>query len=74
MAAPVRSTSTSSRPVLWFGLGALLFGVGYVAYDRYKEGKRRIAYFDKHAPEIIESVLPGFGKRIAEVGQARSRS
>ena len=63
----------TQHPLLWLGAGVVLFGAGYLVYNRVQEGRRRIAFLNEYAPNIIDAVLPGQGKRIAEIGQARKR-
>ena len=55
----------------WLASGVAVVGGGYLVYQKYQEGRAKLAYLDRHAPDIIDRFVPGGqGRAIAEFGRA----
>lgn len=56
---------------VWAGGGAALAGIGYLVYRKVEEGRAKLAFLDRHAPEIVDRFVPGgHGRTIAAYGRA----
>lgn len=54
----------------WVGGGALLVGIGYLAYRKYQEGVAKKRVLEKYAPSFFEKYLGDWGKPAHEYSQA----
>lgn len=70
VASSAAPTKTGLPWWFWVAGGVFVFGVGYVVYRKYQEGKAKAAYIHKEAPGLLEKYLPGYGSKAYGYTQA----
>lgn len=71
--APVGETLQTGLGLPWWfwtAGGVVLVGAGYLLYRKYQEGRAKARFIHKHAPNLLERYIPGFGKEAYGYSQA----